>query len=362
MELNELRTLQALPLEVKIRKSKARIKEWIDFYGAELVYIAFSGGVGSTVLYFLVKELENEYEIKPERSIPSLFVNTRNDNPDLIRHVYALKGQNNEKFRKIMKTVYNDERNIGDTIEVRIAKQKQRDVIKRYGYLVVSKKVSRCISDIQRLKEKYPDTYKSDRRYLNKLNTKNRFSIPKKYQYLIDAPFKISDACCRVLKHSVFEAYEKETGRYYAITGVQASEFVDRKLAYLKYGCNGYGRKKPLSNPLGFWRQTDILEYLKKYNIPYPSCYGEIVMSSDGIYRTTKEQRTGCMCCLAGINLEKGINRIQRMQKDYPKHYDYLIRSLDEKGLGVKKILDYLGIESVVREELSLEEMINLYS
>lgn len=359
MELNELRMLQALPLEVKVRKSKQRIKEWIDYYGPESVYLAYSGGVGSTVLYFLLKEVEIELGIEPR--IPALFVNTRNENPDLIRHVYALKGQNNKKFRKIMKTVYDDIRNRGDTIEIRLSKQKQQDVIKKYGHLVVSKKVSRNISDVQRLKVKYPDTYKNDPRYHKKLDIKNRFSVPKKYQYLIDAPFKISNACCRVLKHSVFETYERETGRYYAMTGVQASESMDRKINYLKNGCNGFGMKKPISNPLGFWRQTDILEYLKKYNIPYPSCYGDIIISSDGTYKTTREQRTGCMCCLAGVNLEKGENRIQRMQKDYPKHYDYLMRPIKENGLGAKEVLDFIGIRSVAREELSLEDLINLY-
>lgn len=33
MTLTELKMLQALPLEVKIAKSKRRILEWIQYYG-----------------------------------------------------------------------------------------------------------------------------------------------------------------------------------------------------------------------------------------------------------------------------------------------------------------------------------------
>ena len=41
--------LQALPLELKIEKTKLRIREWYDYYGGE-VYVSFSGGKDSTVL------------------------------------------------------------------------------------------------------------------------------------------------------------------------------------------------------------------------------------------------------------------------------------------------------------------------
>lgn len=353
MERNSLILLQALPLELKLAKTKLRIKEWIEFYGAESIYLSFSGGIGSTVLFFILKEINSE--------IPALFVNTRNENPDLVKHVYALKGQNNEKYRKIMKTVYDDKRNIGDTIEVRMPKQQQRDVIKKYGFLVVSKKVSRGIMDLQRLKEKEPDTYKTEPRYLSKLDIKNRFSVPKKWQYLIDAPFKISNACCHVLKHSVFRAYEKETGRFYPMTGEQASESMDRTRSYLKFGCNGFERKKPKSMPLGFWTSHDLVSFALQNNIPYPTCYGDIVKGYDGKYHTTKEQRTGCMCCLAGACMEKGENRVQRMQRDYPKHYKHLMRPLDENGLGAKEVLKYLKLESVAKEKLSIDELISLF-
>ena len=54
---DELRLLQALPLELKIEKTKARIREWVNYYGVDGVYVSFSGGKDSTVLLHLVRQL-----------------------------------------------------------------------------------------------------------------------------------------------------------------------------------------------------------------------------------------------------------------------------------------------------------------
>lgn len=42
--MDELRILQALPLDVKIQKTRLRIREWINEYGEDCVYVSFSGG------------------------------------------------------------------------------------------------------------------------------------------------------------------------------------------------------------------------------------------------------------------------------------------------------------------------------
>ena len=62
MNKNELIMLQALPLEIKVAKSKLRIREWVQHYGAENVYISFSGGKDSTVLLDLVRSEFSEIE------------------------------------------------------------------------------------------------------------------------------------------------------------------------------------------------------------------------------------------------------------------------------------------------------------
>lgn len=353
----ELIMLQCLPLEVKIRKSKERIKEWIDHYGQENVYGTFSGGLGSTALFFLLQEVVREQGYK---QIPCLFVNTRNEHPSIVHHVYSLKGQYNSKYRKIMKDrTYDCPRNYYDCIEVRKPEMKIRDVIKEEGYLVVSKKTSRCISDLRKLNGK-KDPHSNERRK-SLLNTKNRYSVSKRWQFLIDADIKISHKCCDKLKHSVYKAFEKETGRKYPISGDQACESMERKKNYLRFGCNGFGRKQPRSTPIAFWTPSDVAEYIFKNNLPYAKAYGNIVFKN-GRYITTGESRTGCMCCFA--NLSKEItakeNRFQRMDRDIPNIHKYVFKPLNEGGLGGGEVLDLFNIPYHEKEILSIDELFDL--
>lgn len=54
--LSDLYQMQAMPLSAKIRMTKYRIKQWIDKYGEEGVYVSFSGGKDSTVLLDIVRQ------------------------------------------------------------------------------------------------------------------------------------------------------------------------------------------------------------------------------------------------------------------------------------------------------------------
>lgn len=54
--IQELQIRQRLPLSAKIAMSKSRIKEWIETFGEDGVYISFSGGKDSTVLLNLIRE------------------------------------------------------------------------------------------------------------------------------------------------------------------------------------------------------------------------------------------------------------------------------------------------------------------
>lgn len=49
--------------------------------------------------------------------------------------------------------------------------------------------------------------------------------------------------------------------------------------------------------------------------------------------------------CAFGAHLESCPNRFQQMQVSHPKQYDYCMRPVDQGGLGMAKVLDYIGVD-----------------
>jgi len=295
--------MQSLPLELKIIKTQLRIREWYEAWDGQ-VYVSFSGGKDSTVLLKLVRELYPDVE--------AVFLNTGLEYPEIVQFVKTKENV----------TWLNPKMTFGKVIE-------------QYGYPVIGKDVA---SRVEYAKKGRPWAINR----LNGLNTDGSKSVFKqrymKYKYLIDAPFKISSACCDVMKKRPAKKYERESGKK-PFVGTMASEAVMRRQNYLKTGCNSFSEKRPMSIPMGFWTDQDVLEYLVKYNEPYATIYGDIVPTITGL-TTTGVSRTGCMWCMFGEHLEKGENKFQRMAKTHPKQYDYCINKL---GLG--EVMDYIGVD-----------------
>lgn len=308
MEPWQLKQMQSLDLEVKILKTKQRIKEWYEKYDGK-VYVSFSGGKDSTVLVDIVRETYPD--------IPVVFVNTGLEYPNILQFVKSIS--NVTMLRPAMSF---------------------KQVVEKYGYPVVSK--------IQAFTIRKLTTQNLSDRYRNKLmNGDERGSTGKlseKWKMLLNAPFKVSEQCCNVLKKNPVKKYEKETGNH-PITGMMACESKAREQAYLKTGCNAFDLKRPQSQPLGFWTEQDILLYFKIRNTAYCDIYGDIVAGGDGLLVTTGEKRTGCMFCMFGVHLEKGENRFQRMERTHPKLHEYCITKL---GLGA--VLEFIGVEYGKRE------------
>ena len=114
-DIKELKMLQALPLEIKVMKTQARIREWVSHYGLEDVYISFSGGKDSTVLLDIARK------IYP--TIKAVFVDTGLEYPEI---------------REFVKTYEN--------VEWLHPKMNFYQVITKYGYPMISKEISECVS------------------------------------------------------------------------------------------------------------------------------------------------------------------------------------------------------------------------
>ena len=309
MNTNDLKILQAYPLWMKVERTKRRITEWVDYYGEDGVYISFSGGKDSTVLLHLVRSLYPEIE--------AVFCNTGLEYPEIV------------KFVK-------------DIPNVRILKPELtfKQVIDQKGYPVISKSVANTVRLARKNIEEGKDTLRV--RQIKGLEAGSKFNKGK-WEFLLDAPFKISDECCNEMKKKPFKKYEKETGKVPFI-GTLAAESQQREAVYLKTGCNSFNSNKPKSTPLGFWTEQDILQYIFENNLTICSVYGDVVEESDMLgnknYRATGEQRTGCMFCMFGCHLEKEPNRFQRMKYTHPKQYKYCMEKLN-----LKEVLDYINVK-----------------
>jgi hypothetical protein len=121
--------------------------------------------------------------------------------------------------------------------------------------------------------------------------------------------------------------------------GIMAVESERRKQAWLQTGCNNFDSKHPVSKPMSFWTNRDALQYIRDYQLPIASVYGDIMEDNKGRLFTTGEQRTGCVFCPVGCHRDK-VNRFQRMAVSHPKLHDYCMSVL---GLGA--FLDFIGVE-----------------
>ena len=289
MEMWELQQRVGLPLAAKEKLSMLRIKEFYELNNGA-VYVAFSGGKDSTVLLHLVRSIFPNVE--------GVFSDTGLEYPEIKSFVKETKNITTIRPTKSFATV-----------------------LKEYGYPVISKNVSRYVRDLQNPTSKNLRTRETR---LGKTNS-SIGTLSKKWRYLVDAPFKCSEQCCNIMKKQPFKRYEKKSGKH-PIIGTMASESRQRKLNYLKTGCINYTNN--MAQPLSFWTEENIWEYIKKYDLKYSKIYD------------MGEERTGCIFCMFGAHLEKEPNRFQRMAKTHPKLHNYCINNL-----GLKEILDYIGVK-----------------
>jgi 3'-phosphoadenosine 5'-phosphosulfate sulfotransferase (PAPS reductase)/FAD synthetase len=218
-----------------------------------------------------------------------------------------------------------------------------------------------------------------------------------RYMFMLDAPFEVSNMCCKVMKKLPVHQYGKATGRV-PMTAQMASESKLRTSNWVKNGCNAFNAKNPISNPMSFWTEQDVLLYIKenargmssnayyrkvmRYGnkvvyrttgatalYPFKECgaicsvYGEVVTDYEamgqcknqmsfadfGIFdnerpllKTTGCKRTGCVLCGFGCHLEKEPNRFQMLKETHPKFHN-LLYVLKNNGVTYAEAIDWVN-------------------
>ena len=385
--MQELYQWQALPLNIKVLMTAERIRNWVNEFGEDGVYLSFSSGKDSTVLGHIIRV------VCGYKNIPFVFVDVPTQYPEL------------KQFAKTF-----------DNLVILKPKISFAEVCEKYGFPMISKEVSNCVSGARKY-VKYLDSQKSNNtiltdrqtdrqavpyacymadllgidRRINKQNeqykslqmgvipsgseyrlrrlngeltdSKGNYSQfnQEKYKFFLDAPFEISDLCCDIMKKKPAHDYEKETGRK-PIIATMASESVMRTQKWLQDGCNAFNVTRPHSNPMSFWTEQDVLLYIKENNLPICSVYGEVVTDYEamgqcenqmsfadfGIFdnerpllKTTGCQRTGCVLCGFGCHLEKE-SRFLRLKETHPKFHN-LLYILKNNGVTYAEDIDWVN-------------------
>lgn len=330
IELWQLQQRRSLPLEAKIEMSKRRITEWYEHYDGQ-VYISFSGGKDSTVLAHLVRSMYPD--------VPLVFCNTGLEYPELVEFVKCF-----------------------ENVEIMIPQMNFVEVIRKYGFPVTTKEQAHYIKQYKR-----NPTCPNSIRILTGTNPEtgkiSTFKLSQKWQPLLTAPFKVSDECCKVMKKQPFYKYERKTKRKPYI-GIVGGESIIRDKNYLKTGCNAFDNKRPQSQPLAFWTEQDILNYMVTYHDdvlkivkdglkahgasdaeiaqrihPWSSVYGDII-NYNGNLMTTGVSRTGCIFCMFGVHLDPTPNRFQQLKSSHVQLWNYCMYKL-----GLAEVLEFIGVE-----------------
>ena len=363
---------QKKEVDVLVKGTKLKPTEYIEAVEDGQVFVSFSGGKDSTVLADLCARVCKECGY----ALHLVFVNTGLEYPEI------------QKFVKIFAEWLRNKYKIEVVLAILRPEMRFDEVLKKYGYPVISKEVSNTISGAMnsikkgvyshRLcklgvkREEYGGLYDNGEYDYDKTLDGSMYR-QYKWRFLLDADFDASSYCCEIMKKNPLKQYEKETGRK-AMIGTMAWESQNRKTAWIKHGCNAFESFHPTSQPLSFWTEQDDFHYIKKYDVPYCSVYGDIVYDSGsevtvgqtniidftGEYepedklKTTGCDRTGCIFCMFGCHLEKEPNRFQRLKETHPRQYEYCIgggEMVDGKwqpskeGLGLGKVLDFIGVK-----------------
>jgi 3'-phosphoadenosine 5'-phosphosulfate sulfotransferase (PAPS reductase)/FAD synthetase len=281
MTKQEFDILYHLPLDIKIEKTKQRIREFYQRLGG--CFLSFSGGKDSQVLGEIIRSME-----KPYCNIPFVFFDTGNERPEV---------------KKIIKRY-------GAEVVESLLTPKQ--VMDKVGYPLFNKEIANAIVR-RRNGQMRSLNPKTD---IQKRNAKRVDEL----ELFVNSPLKISDKCCDWLKKYPCKRYTKRTGLH-PIIATLAVDSTLRFAKYLEQGCNVFSGKIK-STPMGFWSKKDVLQYIADHDLKIAKCYKADIYADLTGYKHCELHgvtQTGCMFCGFGKGMAFAKKILQSNCPDYVK-------------------------------------------
>jgi 3'-phosphoadenosine 5'-phosphosulfate sulfotransferase (PAPS reductase)/FAD synthetase len=278
-------------IEFLVEDSISKIlKAWKD--GEEKLYVSFSGGKDSTVLYHLIKMA----------NIPA-------------KIVFFDTGIELDVIYEFVKT-FND-------VEWVKPRKPFGQIVKQYGIPYKSKFLSEYLHtwDINqknpfklvRNNELVKGTIHRTTWEGDIVDTKEKITtgraLPKKNFHMLHpdrvGEYTVHNRCCAYLKKDPSKHYIKEHNVNGYFMGVRQAEGGARSLTYKSCrSVKKIGKKLVLqSMPMFDWSDQDVDDFIKKYNIPISKAYTEYGL-----------ERTGCFCCPFAQKMDENLEALYKYE------------------------------------------------
>lgn len=138
---------------------------------------------------------------------------------------------------------------------------------------------------------------------------------------------KFSQHCCKLLKKEPSERMQAQLDVDVIVKGLMASESRSRLTSIATRGHIFESHRPHINddkdgfyhvNPIAFWTDDDIWEYIHKYNLEYSPLYDITYTAEDGTEQKIK--RNGCIMC--GTDIQFKNNHLAILRQTHPKAWD----------------------------------------
>lgn len=300
------------------------IRDTINKYGEENFYLSFSGGKDSTVVHHLLDMAV------PGNKIPRVFSNTGLEFKAIVEFVKSL----------------NDER-----VEIIQPKKNVPETLQKVGYPFKSKAYSNWLKIYQKHSDAidpYFEKVRNNEHLLDDydfvhslpVNAKcviksfygvrereresfidsNKAKVPNvlRYQFTREFNMKISDQCCVEFKEKPLVEWQKENNRPIKILGLMREEGGRRNRAECIIRKGGKVTSfQPLAKVSKEWEEW----FIREHNIELCELY----------YEPYNFTRTGCVGCPYNIQIQEGLEILEKYLPQERKQAEYLWKPVYEE-------------------------------